>query len=139
MVCELETYLFSLSLELGQKFILFNYWTVGLALSYHQTVKYAVSNYRTVKHPLSDGVCPIMPLSLFCPCLSLFWFWLSLLCPWLSLFCPWLSLFCPWLHLELHCNGKNLKSSIFDIFLEKIDFFFFIKQTMLVWPSSICG
>ena len=34
------------------------------------------------------GVCPIMPLSLFCP-------WLSLFCPWLSLFCPWLSLFCP--------------------------------------------
>ena len=45
------------------------------------------------------GVCPIMPLSLFCPWMSLFCPWLSLFCPWLSLSCPWLSLSCPWLSL----------------------------------------
>ena len=45
------------------------------------------------------GVCPIMPLSLFCSWLSLFCPWVSLFCPWLSLSCPWLSLCCPWLHL----------------------------------------
>ena len=49
--------------------------------------------------PALTGVCPIMPLSLFCPWLSLFCPCLSLFCPRLSLSCPWLSLFCPWLHL----------------------------------------
>ena len=39
--------------------------------------------------------------------------------------------------IELHCNGKNLKSQINQIFLDKTDFF--IKQTGLVWSSSICG
>ena len=56
-------------------------------------------NYCSKKKWRVLGVCPIMPLSLFCPWLSLFCPWLSLFCPWLSLSCPWLSLFCPLLRL----------------------------------------
>ena len=40
--------------------------------------------------------------------------------------------------VELHCNGKNLKSQISQTFIDQF-IFIFIKQTILVWPSSICG
>ena len=56
---------------------------------------YAITEHCSSAH----GVCPIMPLTLFCPWLSLFCPWLSLFCPWLSLSSPWLSLSCPWLSL----------------------------------------
>ena len=39
--------------------------------------------------------------------------------------------------VELHCNGKNIKSQINLIFLDESDFF--QKETGLVWSSSICG
>ena len=40
--------------------------------------------------------------------------------------------------MELHCNGKKNQSQINPIFLDRTDFFF-IKETGLVLPFSICG